>query len=345
MRKKGIIMKKIYALFMILVLSVSIVGLVGCSNNSKNNQENVEPDPVTPSPDANPENTNDANGNDTNDTREGKRDIIIGSKDFTESNIVAEIYCLALEENEFDVDRSYNIKNESIHDSITSDEIDIYPEYTSNALLTVLNESIKTDVDDVYNTVKDGFKKQYNLTVLDYAPVHDGPAFIMRADVAKKYNINNITELQAKASKLNFGYTGDFLDRDTGMSLIKSVYGDINFKTSTLYDSSNRFQLLDDGKVDVIDGYTTEGSLASDKYVVIKDDKSAWPPYNIVPVVRQSVLEEYPQIAEILNSVDKQLTTEVMRDLNNKVDNENKEVDAVAKEYFESIKGDIVIKD
>lgn len=338
MRKKGIIMKKVYALLMVLVLSFSIVGLVGCSKKNDTNQENIEPDPVTPSPEVSPDNVVD-----NNDTNEDGKNIVVGCKDFTESNIVAEIYTLALEENNFDVDRKYNIASEDIHNTITSDDIDIYPEYTSNALITVLNESIKTDADEVYNTVKDAFTKQYNLTWLDYAPVHDGPALIMRADVAKKYNINNLTDLQAKAGKLNFGYTGDFLERETGMPLIKSVYGDYTFKTSTLYDTTERFKLLDDGKADVIDGYTTEGALVSDQYVVIKDDKAAWPPYNIAPVVRQGILEKYPQVSDILNGVSKQLTTEVMRDLNNKVDNEGKDVQTVAKEYFETIKDDIVV--
>ena len=84
--------------------------------------------------------------------------------------------------------------------------------------------------------------------------------------------------------------------------------------------------------------YTTEGALSeTDKYVLLEDDKQAWPPYNLAPVVRNDALSLNPDIADTLNAVDKTLTTEVLTKLNAEVDIDKKEYEDVAKSYYDSI--------
>ena len=104
---------------------------------------------------------------------EGKS-VIVGSKDFTENEIVAEIYALALEDAGFTVERKMNIAGSVVHTSITSGEIDIYPEYTGTGLISILQMDALTDQQEVYDTVKAAYDEQFGITWLDYAEANDG---------------------------------------------------------------------------------------------------------------------------------------------------------------------------
>ncbi|WP_231040372.1 glycine betaine ABC transporter substrate-binding protein [Pectinatus frisingensis] len=268
-----------------------------------------------------------------------KGTIVIGSKDFTESEVVAEIYALALENAGYKVERKYDISSSVIHTSIVNKEIDLYPAYTGTALLAVLKKQPLTDPKEVYDVVKDEYEKQFQLTWLDYASANDGQGLAIRADVAEKLNIKNISDLQKHAAELRFGSQGEFDKREDGLPGLEKVYGQFAWKSSKVYDNSLLFQVLDNNEADVIPVYTTEGKLAqTDKYLLLEDDKHVWPPYNIAPVVRDEILKKYPDIADVLNKVDKSLTSEVLTKLNAKVDIDKEEYNDVAKEFYNNIK-------
>ncbi|WKL05234.1 glycine betaine ABC transporter substrate-binding protein [Paenibacillus amylolyticus] len=98
----------------------------------------------------------------------------MGTKDFTENLIVGELYALALEDAGYQVERVPNIAGSVIHSSIVNHDIDMYPEYTGTGLLAILKLDLLTDPDEVYATVKEEYKKQFNLTWLDYSKANDG---------------------------------------------------------------------------------------------------------------------------------------------------------------------------
>ena len=116
-----------------------------------------------------------------------KKSVVVGSKDFTENEIVAEIYALALEDAGFKVERKMNIAGSVVHTSITSGEIDLYPEYTGTGLITILGMEALTDQDEVYNTVKDAYNKQFNITWLDYAQANDGQGLFISRKASDEY--------------------------------------------------------------------------------------------------------------------------------------------------------------
>ena len=99
--------------------------------------------------------------------------IIVGSKDFTENEIVAEIYALALEDAGFTVERRMNIASSVIHTSLVNKEVELYPEYTGTGLLSILQMDLITDPDQVYETVKAAYEEQFGITWLDYAPANN----------------------------------------------------------------------------------------------------------------------------------------------------------------------------
>lgn len=131
-------------------------------------------------------------------------EIRIGSKDFTENEIVAELYSLALEDAGYDVTRVYDISSSLIHQSIVSDEIDLYPEYTGTGLLSILQEDLITDPDEVYNVVKEKYEEKFQLTWLDYAQANDGQGIFVSKEISDSLGIRTISDLQAHASEIRF---------------------------------------------------------------------------------------------------------------------------------------------
>lgn len=265
--------------------------------------------------------------------------IRVGSKDFTESLIVAEIYALALEDNGYKVDRKLNVAGSLVHTAITDDEFDLYPEYTGTALLSVLQMDMDSDPDSVYNTVKEEYNKQFELTWLDSTQVNDRNGIAIRKETAQQYGIATMSDLQANAEKLKLCSQGEFEQREDGLPGLAKVYGEFNFASIKLYDSGLKYQILENGEADVCPAYSTDAQLVNtDKFAYLEDDKQFWPPYYMAPVVRNDALKENPEISEILNKVSAKLDTETMISLNAKVDIDKQEYDEVAKEFYDSIR-------
>ena len=149
-------------LSILLVLS-AVIGLTACSGNKNKNNE-----------------------------AENTQTIVVGSKSFTENNILAELYALALEHNGFRVERKFNIAGAIIHQAILNDEVDVYPEYTGTALLSILKKPVMTGEKEVYDLVAKEYKDQFNLTWLNYAPMNDGQGLVLRTETAEKYQIKTI---------------------------------------------------------------------------------------------------------------------------------------------------------
>lgn len=232
------------------------------------------------------------------------KSVVVGSKDFTENEIIAEIYALALEDAGFKVDRKMNIAGSVVHTSITSNEIDIYPEYTGTGLITILGMDAMTDQDEVYRTVKDAYNEQFEITWLDYAEANDGQGLFISRKASDEYGITNISQLQENSDKLRFCSQGEFDEREDGIPGLTKLYGEFNWKSSRIYDNGLKWEVIENDEADCAPAYTTEARLTeTDKFVLLEDDKGMWPPYNLAPIVRNEVLKQYPEIEEILNAV------------------------------------------
>lgn len=264
--------------------------------------------------------------------------VVIGSKNFTENEIVAEIYALALEDAGIDVERKFDISSSVVHTAITSDEIDLYPEYTGTGLIAVLEEDPITDAQAVYDEVKKQYEDKFKITWLDYSPANDGQGLVIRTAAAEKYNISTISDLQKHATELRFASQGEFDERADGIPALEKVYGPFDWKSSTVYDNSLKYQILEKDEGDVIPASTTEGNLVDDQFTLLEDDKYVWPPYNLAPIVRDEVLKAHPEIEDTLNKISPKITTEEITKLNAKVDVDKESYKDVAKEFYDSIK-------
>lgn len=168
----------------------------------------------------------------------------MGSKDFTESLILGELYSLALENAGYKVERKLNLGSAIVHNSIISGEIDFYPEYTGTGLLTILKESPKFDSQAVYDEVSAKYKEKFKLIWLNPSTANDSQGLVITRKAADQYHIHTISDLQKNASQIRFASQGQFDERVDGLPALVKVYGDFNFKERKLYDNGIKYELL-----------------------------------------------------------------------------------------------------
>ncbi len=268
---------------------------------------------------------------------DGAGTVIVGSKDFTEQFIVAEMYAQLLENEGFTVERKLNLGGTPIaHEAIMNGDIDLYPEYTSTGLLTMLKLDPIQDAQEIYTTVKSGYEEQYSLTWLTPSPFNNTQALAMKKDVAAQYGIQTYSDLSQKAPELVLGGPAEFLEREDGLKGLQQAYGGFDFKEEKqLGTGSLRYQALMDGQIDVVVAFGTDGAIQGNDLLLLEDDLVFYPIYNIAPVIRMDTLEKYPQIEKILNDFAPLLTDDVMSGLNWQVDGpEGKEPADVARAFL-----------
>ena len=204
-------------------------------------------------------------------------------------------------------------------------------------IITIFNLPLQTDPDAVAETIREEYEA-IGLTTLDYAPANNAQGIAIRTDVAEELGIATISDFQANAGEIRFASQGEFDLREDGLVGLAEVYGEFNFADSTVYDNSLKYQILRSDEADATPAYTTDGQLVNtDEFLVLEDDKNFWPPYNLVPVINQEVLEANPDLADILNAINADLTTEQVIELNAAVDIDGREYEEVAAEYYESL--------
>jgi osmoprotectant transport system substrate-binding protein len=264
-----------------------------------------------------------------------KPTIKVGSKDFTESLILGELYADALEKAGYKVERKLNLGSAVVHTSLVNGDIDFYPEYTGTGLMSILKEAPKFDSKEVYDEVAAKYKEKFNLIWLDPSSANDGQGLVISKKASDKYNIHTISDLQKNAGSIRFASQGQFDERADGLQALKKTYGDFKFKDEKIYDNGLKYEVLHNDKADLAVAYTTEGQLSKNEFVVLEDDKHVWPPYNIAPVIKEDLLEKNPEIKDILNRVTKKIDNSTIIKLNAQVDIDKKEYSEVAKSFFD----------
>jgi osmoprotectant transport system substrate-binding protein len=254
--------------------------------------------------------------------------IAIGSKDFTEAILVAELYAQVLERAGMTVERKFNLGATPIaHEALLSGDIDLYPEYTSTGLQEVLKDTNRyTGAGAILDAVRAGYEEQFELTWLDASPFNNTNVFATTPAIAEQYGLKTYSDLAANAADLRLGGPAEFPDRVDTQGLDEAYGGFVaNFKEfKALGTGALRYDALQNGEVDVIVAFGTDGRIAGDQLVVLEDDKSFYPIYNIAPVVRMDTLAANPGIADALNAVAPLLTDQVMAGLNYQVDGPDK---------------------
>lgn len=150
--------------------------------------------------------------------------IKIGSKNFTEQFIVAELYAGALEAAGFKVERKINLGATLVaHEAVRTGAIDLYPEYTGTGLLAVMKGEVSSDAGKVFETVKGYYEKEFNLTWLPPSKINNGYAIVVRPETAAENNLKTLSDLGRVSGKLKLGAGSEFFDRYDGLPGLKAV--------------------------------------------------------------------------------------------------------------------------
>ena len=207
--------------------------------------------------------------------------VKVGSKNFTEQFVVAEIYAQALEAAGIKVERKINLGGTLIaHKALEEKQIDLYPEYTGTILLAVLKQDPMTDRKAVYDKVKSEYAAK-GLVVLNEAPMNNTYNMVVRPETAAQYKLETLSDLAKVSKKLKLGAGPEFRDRKDGLPGLKAKY-DMDFKEDLQMAIGLRYQALSNKQIDVVNGYATDGMISALKLKRLKDDKNLWPPYYLV---------------------------------------------------------------
>lgn len=264
--------------------------------------------------------------------------VQIGSKDFTENLILGELYALALEDHGIEVQRRLGLASAVVHEAMIQGDVDLYPEYTGTGLLTVLQLPMETDPQLVFDIVSKEYYDQFGIVWLDAAPANNSQGIVVTREASEAYGITTISDFQREAHNLRFATQGEFDHREDALPLLIEIYGPMDFKSSALFDNALKYDVLESGQADAAPAYTTEGRLIDPAFVLLEDDKQAWPPYNIAPIIRSEVLAAHPDIATILNAISVDLTSEKITELNARVDIDGQDFADVARDYWDSVR-------
>lgn len=268
----------------------------------------------------------------------GKK-ITIGSKNFTESIIIARIYGQALAKAGYSVKYDLNLGLEAVATkAMQKGQIDGYPEYTGTALTALLGvdpKDVPKDENEAYQKAKAGYEKKYKFTAFPQTPFTDANAVGMTAEKAKELgNPKKISDIKDDAPKLTIAASAECFKRTDCVLGLKKVYG-ITFKKQIPIDVAQRHEVILKKKADITVPFTTDGQIAANKEVVLQDDKHLFPPYNVTFVVKDSVAKRLgPNLEKIVTTVQRGLTTPVMSELNSRVDLDKQDPKKVAADYL-----------
>ena len=262
----------------------------------------------------------------------------VGSKDFTEQFIVAELYAASLEASGIAVERKINLgPTLVVHEALVSGAIDLYPEYMGTALAAVMKVATDTySPKEVYQRVKSYYEKEYKLLWLAPTRLNNGYALVVRPETAQSLNLNTLSDLAKVAGKLKLGAGPEFGDRRDGLKGMKEVYG-IEFGEYRQFAALRlRYEALMQKQIDIANGFATDWQIAAEKFASLKDDKNLFPPYYLAPVVRMDTVAGNAKAVEALLKVGSLIDNPTMQELNRQVEVDKKEPRTVAAAFLKA---------
>jgi osmoprotectant transport system substrate-binding protein len=236
--------------------------------------------------------------------------ITVGSKLDPEAQLLGEMYVLLLQKAGYTVNPKLALgQTPIVFAALKSGAIDLYPEFTGTGL-NILGIKSTYNPDQDYQAVKNGFQQQYQITWLDQAPLNDGYALCTSQTESQKLGITSLSTLAPKVPQLTLATQSDGV---TFFDNLESIYGfkTASFKSVKKVDYSIGFQAVKNGQADVTECYTTDGSVITQGFIFLNDDKHGFTEFHPAPIVRDSILQSDPGITAALNPLAPFLTTDV----------------------------------
>ena len=237
------------------------------------------------------------------------------------------------------VDRKFGIGGgtTNIQPAMLSGDLDIYVEYTGTAWLNVLKKDLPENHLINFEELSELYEKQFKLKWLGLLGFNNTYGLAISKEDSKTKNILDFSGLAQQSPEFTFGAEFDFFERSDAFPGLKKVYP-FSFKKLEEMDINLRYQAFEQGKINAVDVFTTDAQIKKLNLKVLQDDKNYFPNYEAGIVIRQEILEKYPEIESLLTQLQKKISTEKMQQLNYEVEIEKKSPAEVAKNFLNSLK-------
>lgn len=264
-----------------------------------------------------------------------ERKITIGSKFFTEQVILAELLAQHIEARTgIPVERKTNLGGTLlVHKALLAGELDLYVEYTGTALTSVLNETPSGDSSAVYARVRSLYAERFHLEVTEPLGFENTFAMVIRGDDAQRFHLRTMSDLVPIAPQWRVGVGYEFLERPDGFRGWSERYGLHFADKPRVMDLGLIYRALVDHQVDIAAGNFTDGLIDSLGLVALPDDKHYFPPYDAVPIIRQSTLARFPQLRGALAELAGKISASDIRRLNYAVEGQLQDPAEVVRQF------------
>lgn len=265
-----------------------------------------------------------------------KKDVIhIATKPMTEQYILGEMLKLLIEQ-----DTRLTVKltqgvgggTSNIQPAMENGEFDLYPEYTGTGWNMVLKEQ-GLYTEELFEQMLKDYKEKLNMQWTGMYGFNNTFGMVVRKEIADQYQLKTYSDLAKISDQLVFGAEYDFFEREDGYDALCDAY-QMDFKSTMDLDIGLKYQAINQGKIDVMNIFTTDGQLSKANVVVLEDDRQFYPSYLCGNVVRNEVLEMYPELADVFAKVTGLLDDAAMARLNYEVESESQEPKEVAAEFL-----------
>lgn len=266
-----------------------------------------------------------------------KDTIVIASKSFSESWVLAEIYAQRIERVTGDSVRRRHALGGTLlaFEALRNGAIDLYPEYTGTGLVSILGEPVPANPRTVLPRVRRAFESRWGLTWLSPQAFNNTYAIAMTREAAERLGITRVSDLREHTT-LRAGFATEFAVRADGWPGVAERY-DLSLDSEPLaMEAGLMYRAAAEGDVDIISAYATDARVDKFDLVLLSDDRAFFPPYRAAPVLAPGFADERPDVVEALAPLAARLTDTEMRRLNGEVDIGKRDPAEVAAEYLDS---------
>jgi osmoprotectant transport system substrate-binding protein len=268
--------------------------------------------------------------------RQSTRRIVIGSKNFTEQIVLAELLAQFVHARTgIDVEQRVDLGGTLIcQAAILSGAVDLYVEYTGTALTAVLRETPSGNSKDVYERVKRDYASRFHLEVTEPLGFNNTFALVVRGEDARQLKLKTISDIAPIAPHWRAGFGYEFMERPDGFEGLAKTYHLHFAAPPRTMELGLIYRALQEKQVDIVAGNSTDGVISALGLVALTDDHHYFPPYDAVPVVREDTLKKFPELRATLRELGGKISEEEMRRLNYAVDGAHRDVKEVVRDFL-----------
>jgi len=246
--------------------------------------------------------------------------ITVGSFDFTESVVLAEVYSQALEAAGYEVHRAFRLgPREFVGPALATGMVELVPEYAGTAAeFHSLGAAEPTDDVAATHAALVQAVARHDIVTLAAAPAQDANTFVVTRDTARRLDLETLTDLGPVADQLALGGPAECPARELCLAGLTEVYG-LTFREFVALDAGGplTLQALQDGHIDVALMFTTDPTIVEERLVELTDDRNLQPAENITPLLRREVIDRWgAHPATVIDAVSARLTTSAVSELN-----------------------------